>query len=107
MEITAKSRWALTGTPIVNNLKDLFSLIRFLGFSGGLADLQLFTRLFIRPLNEGDPQGTVRLQAVMGSICLRRKKDMKFVNLDIPELKEYIHQVKFAPEEKEKYDVLE
>lgn len=32
---------------------------------------------------------------------------MKFIDLDIPELKEYIHHVKFAPEEKEKYDVLE
>lgn len=97
----------MTGTPIVNNLKDLYSLIKFLGFSGGLAEFHIFSRLFIRPLNDGDPEGTARLQAVMASICLRRKKDMGFVNLDIPELKEYVHKVKFTEEEMAKYTILE
>lgn len=97
----------MTGTPIVNNLKDLYSLIKFLGLSGGLAEFPIFSRLFIRPLNDGDPEGTARLQTVMASICLRRKKDMKFVNLDIPELKEYVHKVKFTEEEKAKYTILE
>jgi len=97
----------LTGTPIVNNLKDLYSLIKFLGFSGGLEEFHIFSRLFIRPLNDGDPEGAARLQAVMASICLRRKKDMKFVNIDIPELKEYIHKVKFTEEEEAKYTILE
>ncbi|KAF8429565.1 helicase SWR1 [Tirmania nivea] len=107
VQVPAKCRWALTGTPIVNSLRDLYSLIKFLGFSGGLEEYHIFSRLFIRPLNDGDPEGTARLQAVMASICLRRKKDMKFVNLDIPELKEYVHKVKFTEEEKAKYTILE
>lgn len=107
VQVPARSRWALTGTPIVNNLKDLYSLIKFLGFSGGLAEFHIFSRLFIRPLNDGDAEGTARLQTVMASICLRRKKDMRFVNLDIPELKEYVHKVKFTEEEMAKYTILE
>ena len=97
----------MTGTPIVNSLKDLYSLIKFLGFSGGLAEYHIFSRLFIRPLRDGEPEGTARLQAVMASICLRRKKDMRFVTLDIPELKEYVHKVKFTEEEMAKYTILE
>jgi len=42
----------------------------------------------------------------MATICLRRTKEMKFVNLGLPELKEYVHRVKFSKEERDKYDVL-
>ncbi|KAI5795352.1 SNF2 family helicase [Peziza echinospora] len=104
--LEAQSRWALTGTPIVNNLKDLYSLVRYLRFSGGLSEIDIFNRVFMRPLNTGDKEGSERLQALMATICLRRTKEMKFVNLGLPELKEYVHRVKFSKEERDKYDVL-
>jgi SWI/SNF-related matrix-associated actin-dependent regulator of chromatin subfamily A3 len=43
----------------------------------------------------------------MRAMCLRRKKDMKFVDLKLPELSEYVHRIKFRNDEKEKYDALE
>ncbi|KAL8948423.1 MAG: hypothetical protein Q9222_005389 [Ikaeria aurantiellina] len=105
--LLARSRWVLTGTPIINNLKDLYSLIRFLRLSGGLERLDIFNSILIRPLKNGSEEASLLLQALMGTICLRRKKEMSFVDLRLPELTEYIHRVEFLPHEREKYEALQ
>jgi SWI/SNF-related matrix-associated actin-dependent regulator of chromatin subfamily A3 len=105
--LLAQSRWVLTGTPIINNLKDLFSLVCFLGLSGGLSEWTNFRAAIIRPVQQGDAQGNAVLQLLMSGICLRRKKEMSFIDLRLPELSEYVHKVKLLPHEQEKYDALE
>lgn len=103
--LKADSRWSLTGTPIVNNLKDLYSQVRFLGLSGGLEDFSVFNSALIRPVNAGDASANLVLQALMGTLSLRRKKDMNFVNLKLPPMSSHILHAKFLPHEKEKYDM--
>jgi SWI/SNF-related matrix-associated actin-dependent regulator of chromatin subfamily A3 len=103
----AQSRWALTGTPIINNLKDLFSIVRFLGLSGGLDTLEIFNAAIMRPVLQHDRSGMKSLQLLMKSICLRRKKEMSFIDLRLPELAEYVHKVTLFPHEQEKYDALD
>jgi SWI/SNF-related matrix-associated actin-dependent regulator of chromatin subfamily A3 len=105
--LLAQSRWVLTGTPIINNLKDLYSLVRFLRLSGGLDNLDIFNSAIIRPVTQGDPQGNKTLQLLMRGICLRRKKEMGFIDLRLPELTEYVHKITLLPHEREKYEALE
>ncbi|VUC23134.1 unnamed protein product [Clonostachys rosea] len=105
-EVRAKSRWVLTGTPIVNSVKDLHSLVKFLHITGGIEQGEIFNTLIGRKLGSNDKGGEMLLQSLMQDICLRRKKDMKFVNVKLPEKKEFVHRITFHSEEKRKYDAL-
>ncbi|KKZ66165.1 hypothetical protein EMCG_01142 [[Emmonsia] crescens] len=106
-KLEADSRWSLTGTPIINNLKDLYSQVKYLGVSGGLEDLAVFNSAVIRPLTACEPNASLVLQALMGTICLRRKKEMNFINLRLPPLSSHVLHVKFLPHEQEKYDMFQ
>lgn len=104
--LKAESRWALTGTPIVNDIKDLFSLVKFLRLTGGIADPVVFNTAIARPLGLGDTRAEALLQSLMQDLCLRRKKEMAFVDLRLPPKSEYVHRIAFKPDEKKKYDAL-
>jgi SWI/SNF-related matrix-associated actin-dependent regulator of chromatin subfamily A3 len=95
--------------------------MRFLKFSGGFSEQEIFNRLITRPLRSGDPSAAAILQALMGGTCLRRRKDMKFAGksiVELPGIDEYVHpigipahvmklKIDFSPEEKKRYMVLE
>jgi SWI/SNF-related matrix-associated actin-dependent regulator of chromatin subfamily A3 len=88
------------GTPIINSVDDLYPQIRFLHFTGGLSDHNIFTRLITRPLKAGDQAAAGRLQLLMSSTTLRRRKDMKFDGkciVNLPGVTEYIHKIGNSP----------
>lgn len=80
--------------------------MKFLHITGGLEQAEIFNTKITRKLLSGDRSAEATLQALMQDICLRRKKDMKFVDLKLPEKVEYLHRITFLPEEQRKYDVL-
>ena len=51
--------------------------------------------------------GATILQALMGAICLRRRKDMAFVNLRLPDMKMQGLRVKFEEHELKKYEMFQ
>lgn len=105
--VKARSRWVLTGTPIVNNLKDLFTLLRFVGIRGGLEQLEVFNSVLVRPLKASSPDAVALLQAVMAAFTLRRKKEMPFIDLKLPSLEEFKHTITFTEKEQSRYDAFQ
>ncbi|EEY14814.1 transcription termination factor 2 [Verticillium alfalfae VaMs.102] len=105
-QLRAASRWVLTGTPIVNNLQDLQSMLAFLHMTGGVEQPTIFNTVITRPLTWGHKRAEALLQSIMYDLCLRRRKDMAFVDLKLPLKTEYVHRITFRRDENEKYKVL-
>ena len=83
--LTAGYRIALTGTPVENNVGDLWSVMEFLnpGLLGTQAD---FKRRFFVPIQaNSDVQAIERLKALTGPFILRRLKSDKTIIADLPE----------------------
>jgi len=105
--IQGTSRWVLSGTPIVNNLRDLHSHVKFIRLTGGLERPEVFKSALMRPLSHDSPEAELLLQALISTLCLRRMKDMKFIDLKLPELSFHIYAVPWGSHEREKYHAFE
>ncbi|GAB2274661.1 DNA repair protein rad5a [Dionaea muscipula] len=71
--LTADRRWCLTGTPIQNNLDDIYSLLRFLRVEPW-GNWAWWSKLIKKPFEEGDERGLKLVQSVLKPIMLRRTK---------------------------------
>lgn len=86
--LKADYRIALTGTPVENNVGDLWSMMEFLN-PGMLGNRAEFKRNFFMPIQSGrDPDAGVRLKKVTGPFVLRRLKTDKSIIDDLPEKQE-------------------
>uniref|UniRef100_A0A803SZ48 Helicase like transcription factor n=1 Tax=Anolis carolinensis TaxID=28377 RepID=A0A803SZ48_ANOCA len=106
LDLEAQRRWVLTGTPIQNSLKDLWSLLSFLKLKP-FADKQWWHRTIQRPVTMGDQGGLKRLQSLIKSITLRRTKTSKVKGkpvLKLPERKVFIQHITFTEEENVNYN---
>ena len=107
-EISARHRWVLTGTPIVNRLEDLFSLVRFLkvepwnnfSFWKTFITVPFESKDFIRALDV--------VQTVLEPLVLRRTKDMKTPDgqalVALPSKSILIEDIDLSKAEREVYD---
>ncbi|RIA91205.1 SNF2 family helicase [Glomus cerebriforme] len=107
--LNTERRWILTGTPIMNELNDMYSLVKFLRITP-FDELEWWNRVFNRPIKAGDIDAIERLKVLMKTVCLRRTKDMQFNGrpiLSLPLINSFVHKVKFNAEEKKIYDEME
>ena len=81
-QLKAKSKIAMTGTPIENSLGDLWSLFDFLN-TGLLGTAKEFTQ-FTKKLKDGKADYS-KLRAIVNPFILRRLKTDKTVIADLPD----------------------
>ncbi len=83
--LKAAHRIALTGTPVENNVGELWSIMEFLN-PGFLGNQAAFKRQFFVPIQTNrDPEATQRLKRLTGPFILRRLKTDKTIIDDLPE----------------------
>ncbi len=100
--LQARLRLALSGTPVENNLGDLWSLMRFLN-PGLLGDAKGFARTYRTPIEKkSDSRARQRLASRIKPFMLRRTKAQ--VVTDLPEKTEMLDRVELHPEQQKLYD---
>jgi DNA repair protein RAD5 len=109
-ELAAKHRWTLTGTPIVNRLEDLFSLVRFLRVEPW-SNFSFWKTFITVPFEKGDfVRALDVVQTVLEPIVLRRTKDMKTPDgealVPLPPKTVTIEHVKLSDPEREVYELI-
>ncbi|KAE8355418.1 SNF2 family N-terminal domain-containing protein [Aspergillus coremiiformis] len=106
-------RWCMSGTPMMNNVEELHSLLRFLRIKP-YSNLERFNHDFTRPLKgsvaSAQQKAMSQLQVLLKAVLLRRTKDSKIDGKPILQLprriSEKVHAV-FSEDEQELYNSLE
>ncbi|USW53490.1 Putative helicase, Zinc finger, RING-type, Zinc finger, RING/FYVE/PHD-type, HIRAN [Septoria linicola] len=106
-EIAATHRWVLTGTPIVNRLEDLFSLVRFLRVEPW-SNFSFWKTFITTPFEKGDfVRALDVVQTVLEPLVLRRTKDMKTPDgealVPLPQKTVTVEKLKFSDPENDVY----
>ncbi len=101
--INASLRLCLSGTPIENNLFELWSLFEFL-MPGFLGAQHAFQRGVVRPIKDGDNETLSFLRARVKPFIVRRTKSE--VAKDLPPKVENVYYCALADEQMELYSML-
>ena len=106
--LRGERRWALSGTPLVNKVDDAFALLSFIKVPP-FTSYAMWQRIVLRPLKSRDPKGMQRLQQIMSTICLRRRKNEEINGkpiLVLPEKTQRTRYLTLTGNEKVLYDTL-
>lgn len=106
-ELQSARKWLLTGTPIINRLDDLYSLIKFLELEPW-ANISYWNTFITVPFAKKDyKQALDVVQSILEPILLRRTKNMRKdgkLLVDLPDKEVVIERIRFSPRERRLYD---
>jgi non-specific serine/threonine protein kinase len=102
-KLDARIRICLSGTPIENNLFELWSLFEFL-MPGFLGSQHSFQRGIVKPIKDGDQETMDYLRGRVKPFILRRTKSE--VAKDLPPKVENVHYCALAEDQMELYAAL-
>ena len=101
-KLSARTKFAVTGTPLENNLMDLWSLLSIVA-PGLFADPNRFAERYRKPIESGtDPEALARLHRRVRPLMLRRTKDT--VAAELPEKQEQVLSIELTPAHRRLYD---
>ncbi|MFF2618580.1 SNF2-related protein [Kitasatospora sp. NPDC058046] len=104
--LRAPARIALTGTPVENNLSDLWALLDWTT-PGLLGSLKEFRARFARGAESGsDPEAARRLSALITPFLLRRRKSDPKIAPELPPKTETDHPVTLTKEQVALYEAV-
>ncbi|MER6196271.1 SNF2-related protein, partial [Streptomyces sp. NPDC001586] len=104
--IPARARVALTGTPVENNLSELWAVLDWTT-PGLLGRLGTFRSRYAEPVESGrDPQAAARLAALVRPFLLRRKKSDPGIAPELPPKTETDHTVSLSREQTALYEAV-
>ncbi|AEY87890.1 SNF2/RAD54 family helicase [Streptomyces hygroscopicus subsp. jinggangensis 5008] len=104
--VGARARVALTGTPVENNLTELWAILDWTtpGLLGGLGR---FRARYAQPVEGGrDPAAAQRLARLVGPFLLRRRKSDPGIAPELPPKTETDHPVPLTAEQAGLYEAL-
>lgn len=107
MQLASNCRWVLTGTPIINRLDDLFSLVKFLR-------LEPWSQIGYWKMFISDPfekknfkQAFDVVNAILGPVSLRRTKQMRDASgkklVELPPKEILVEKLPFSTEQEKVY----
>jgi len=103
-ELQANQRLCLTGTPMENNLGELWSIFHFL-MPGWLGDSKSFSRDYRTPIEKhGDRERMSHLAARIRPFLLRRTKEQ--VATELPAKNEIVHWVDLSDAQRDTYETV-
>ena len=101
-QVQAKTRIALSGTPVMNNTFDLFSQLSFL-LPGMFGSREFFKKEYADPIDRfNDADKIAALQKITAPFILRRTKEQ--VAQDLPEKVESVLWCEMGHDQKNAYD---
>ncbi|MEV5505542.1 DEAD/DEAH box helicase [Streptomyces orinoci] len=104
--IGARARVALSGTPVENNLSELWAILDWTT-PGLLGSLDTFRRRYARPVESGtDPGAAERLAALVRPFLLRRRKSDPGIAPELPPRTETDHVAALTREQAGLYEAV-